>query len=478
MRDHSVRRVDSDGAEAGAATLSTGAGRLDILIVEDHPDTVVLLHEILKEYPVTVRTASTFSEALAEMQKAPPAVAMVDYVLPDSNGLDLLRKIQADNPQTLVILMSAYSTIRLAVDAVKSGALDVLNKPFQFDQLEMVLERAFRVASMLAESSMRWYELTEHFHSPYLIGQSPPFLRAMSLASRVAPTEATVLITGESGTGKELFARAIHENSKRSHHPFFPLNCSAIPDALLESELFGYRKGAFTGADEDKAGILERSTGGTVFLDEITETSTAFHTKILRVLQNREYLPLGGTALKRCDIRFLVATNKPIESLVERGQFREDLYFRLNGFEINLPPLRERKEDIPVLADFFLKDVAKFHGTSTKPFSQEALRSLVNHQWRGNVRELRNRVEMACILSQGKQITPQDLFPKKLGSPSDAGELPFLFPENGIPLELLEEKILKTALNRADGNVSRAARLLGLSRATYRYRLKKCNIQP
>jgi transcriptional regulator with PAS, ATPase and Fis domain len=256
-----------------------------------------------------------------------------------------------------------------------------------------------------------------------------------------------------------------------------PLNCSAIPDTLLESELFGYRKGAFTGADEDRPGILDRAAEGTVFLDEIAETSPAFQAKLLRFLQSREFLPLGASALRHCDVRILVATNKPLEDWVALGRFREDLFFRVNGFEIHLPPLRERKDDIPKLAESFLAEIARGQEIRARGFSAEANRSLLTYSWPGNIRELRNKVEMACILCRAERIQPKDLFPKRPPAPAPPSHgLPFPFPDRGISLEGIERGLLGAALEKSAGNVSAAALLLGLSRATFRYRCQKYRI--
>jgi len=457
-------------------SMTPGAGRpLDLLIVEDHPDTIDLLYEILEEYPLNIHSAGTKEEALDRAADVSPSVILLDYILPDSDGLDVLDHLIKSHPQAIVILMSAYGTVQMAVEAIHRGAIDVLDKPFKVQQLELVIQRAIRVATLIAETRAESRELRETFISHDLIGQSPLFLQAMRMASRVALTDATVLITGESGTGKELFARAIHANSPRARKPFFPLNCSAIPDTLLESELFGYRKGAFTGAEEDRPGILDRAEQGTVLLDEIAETSPAFQAKLLRVLQNREFLPLGASRLRHCDVRILVATNKPLREWVRQGRFREDLYFRINGFEIHLVPLRERREDIPLLVDAFAQEIARSQSSSDSQVSSKAHRALRDYDWPGNIRELRNKVEMACILCRRDVLEVADFFPpRKLQDTADpSGRLPFAFPEEGVDLNSLERTLFETALERADFNISRAARLLRVSRHTFRYRCRK-----
>lgn len=450
----------------------------DILVIEDNPDTSELLREFLAAYPVGVLMASKASEGFAIFEAKRPAIILLDYKLPDEDGLTLLPKILAQNPRTQVILMTAYASVPLAVEAVRIGALDVLQKPFGTDQLDIVLQRALRVAALVARSFDSREELERRFMSPNLIGESPAFLKALRLAGEVAATEATVLITGASGTGKELFARAIHFNSPRKLKPFFPINCSAIPDTLLESELFGYRRGAFTGADSDRQGIFATSDGGTVFLDEIAETSPAFQAKLLRVIEERQYLPLGATELKRCDVRILAATNKPLEDWVAEGKFREDLYYRINGFEIHLPLLRERQSDIEILATHFLNKICPLQGRAKPPaLGKGALEALAAYSWPGNIRELRNKLQMACILSTGDLLKPQDIFPKgDFRLPSPASER-WMLPQEGVEWESLEKDFLGQALERSSHNVSKAAKLLGMSRATFRYRMRKFGLR-
>ena len=446
----------------------------DVLIIEDQPDTTALLAEVLAQYPVSVHSVLTAAEGIKANRLDRPSVILLDYRLPDGDGISLVPELLKENPSAQVVLMSAYGTVQMAVEALRLGALDVLSKPFQIQQLEVTVRRALHVAALLAQSREARTDLERRFLFPRLLGQSSSFLEALRLSSRVAATDATVLITGESGTGKELFARAIHFNSNRKGHPFFPINCSAIPDTLLESELFGYRKGAFTGADEDRPGILDRARGGTVFLDEIAETSPAFQAKLLRVLQDGEFLPLGALNLKRCDVRILAATNKPLEEWVEEGRFRQDLYFRVNGFQIRLPPLRERTDDIIYLAKEFLEEVNKKYGKAIKGMDPEVQRALKEHSWPGNVRELRNKVEMAAILCQGDRLTVADLFPQppaRKGGGGKGGR--FTFPDDGLDLGALEQEILQEALRRTGGNLSKAARLVGLSRPQFRYRACK-----
>jgi len=452
--------------------------RTEVLIVEDNPDTVELLTEILGRHPVALSSVGLASQCLKAVEARRPDIVLLDYRLPDGDGLDLIGRILAEYPRTQVILMTAFGSIPMAVEAVNRGALDVLAKPFDLEQLEVTLQRALRVASLLAQTRQVREELDRRFRTPGLVGQSPPFLEALRLAGEVAATDATVLITGESGTGKELFARAIHDNSPRKDHSFFPINCSAIPDTLLESELFGYRRGAFTGADSDRQGILDRASGGTVFLDEIAETSPAFQAKLLRVLQDREFLPLGASQLRRCDVRVLAATNKPLARWVAEGKFREDLYFRINGFEIVLPPLRERREDLVPLAEHFLTEIARAQGKPLPALGKGVAAALREHGWPGNVRELRNKLEMASILRRGGRIEVHDLFPglRTGEGAGKAGIAGWVLPVDGVHWEEVERHLLEQAMERTRGNVTRAARLLGLSRATLRYRLQKYDL--
>lgn len=450
----------------------------DVLIIEDQPDTTELLREVLKQYPMSVASALTAKAGLEASGRDTPPVILLDYKLPDGDGLSMVPELLAANPSAQIILMSAYGTVPMAVEALRRGALDVLSKPFQIHQLELTIQRALHVAALLAQSRESRGDLERRFLFPRLLGRSPAFLESVRLASQVASTDATVLITGESGTGKELFARAIHFNSKREHRPFFPLNCSAIPDTLLESELFGYRKGAFTGADEDRQGILERAHGGTVFLDEIAETSPAFQAKLLRVLQDGEFLPLGAVDLKRCDVRILAATNKDLDRWVGEGKFRNDLYYRINGFEIALPSLAERKDDVLLLAREFLQEISQKYSKAFHGFTPEAQRALVDHHWSGNVRELRNKIEMACILCGDESIGKTDLFPHRPGSkaPKSGGFPSFTLSDEGMDWDAMEEGLLKEALHRAAGNLSKAARLVGLSRPKFKYRAQKYDL--
>ncbi len=450
----------------------------DVLIIEDQPDTTELLREVLSRHPVSVASALTAQAGTGANEEHQPAVILLDYKLPDGDGLSLVPQLLAANPSAQIIVMSAYGTVQMAVEALRRGVLDVLAKPFQIHQLEITVQRALHVAALLAQSRESRRDLERRFLFPRLLGRAPVFLESVRLASKVAPTNATVLITGDSGTGKELFARAIHANSKRQQRPFFPLNCSAIPDTLLESELFGYRKGAFTGAGEDRPGILERARGGTVFLDEIAETSPAFQAKLLRVLQDGEFLPLGAVDLKRCDVRVLAATNKDLGRWVEEGKFRNDLYFRINGFEITLPSLAERGDDILLLAREFLQELSQKYDKALRGFTPEAQRALVEHPWSGNVRELRNKVEMACILCQGDAVGRADLFPHRQNTRTQNGNgcPPVTLPEKGLDWESMEEGLLKEALKRAAGNLSRASHLVGLSRPKFRYRAKKYDL--
>ena len=449
----------------------------EILVIEDNPDTLDLLKDFLSTYPVEVMTASKASEGFNIVQAKRPAVILLDYRLPDEDGLSLLPRILSESPRSQVVLMSAYASVPLAVEAVRLGALDVLQKPAGADQLDMVLQRALRVAALMARDLESREEIERRFMVPNIVGESPALVNALRLAGEVAATEATVLITGATGTGKELFARAIHFNSPRKMKSFFPINCSAIPDTLLESELFGYRKGAFTGADGDRLGILATANGGTVFLDEIAETSPAFQAKLLRVLEEKQYLPLGATELKRCDVRIVAATNKPLEEWVAEGKFREDLYYRINGFEIHLPPLSQRRGDMAILADHFLKKIAASHGLAKVPvLGKGVLEALAAYPWPGNIREFRNKLQMACILSKGGTIGPRDIFPREELRQRALLSSEWILPPDGVEWAGLEKTLLTQALERSGQNTSKAAKLLGMSRATLRYRMKKFGI--
>jgi two-component system NtrC family response regulator len=373
-----------------------------------------------------------------------------------------------------VIILTAFGTIEMAVEAMKAGAFHYISKPFNRDELKLTIKKALQLKELERENVTLREELKERTRLDAIIAVSPPMAQVLELVIRVAPTETTVLILGESGTGKELIARAIHGSSPRAHGPFVAVNCAAIPETLLESELFGHVKGAFTGAIRDRVGKFEAAEGGTVFLDEIGEMRPDLQVKILRVLEERMLERVGDNKLIRVDVRVLAATNKDLSKAIQAGEFREDLYYRLNVVPLQIPPLRERSEDIRPLAQHFLKRLGASPRLTIAP---EAFRALESYDWPGNVRELENALERAMIFHRGDVISLADL-PETIRAPKakEAAALPVSLPEAGLSLEEVEKELILRALQKHDWNQSRAARYLGITRHTLLYRIEKHNI--
>jgi len=386
------------------------------------------------------------------------------------DGLALLEKLKAQNSHTPVVVMSAFSTVENAVEAMKRGAVDFLPKPFSLDHLSVVVEKALEVSKLRDENRELREALGERYKFENIIGSSPAMQEIFATIMRVAPTRATVLLAGESGVGKDMIARAIHQHSPRKDRPFVKINCTAIPENLMESELFGYEKGAFTGANISKPGKFEQANTGTVMLDEIGDVPASVQVKLLRILQEREFERLGSNKTQQTDVRVIAATNVDLRAALEQGTFREDLYYRLNVVPMNIPPLRERKEDIPYLVDHFVK---KFGGE----ISEGALERLVSYHWPGNVRELENVIERSILLAKGPRVEADDIkIESGIGRARPAFSAEAFLPE-GMTLDQYEQSIIREALKRANGNKSQAARLLGLTRNALRYRLTQMGIE-
>jgi DNA-binding NtrC family response regulator len=415
-----------------------------------------------------VKAAASAEEALKLAADAD--LILTDLKLPGMDGLAFLEQIRVQNVVAPVIVMSAFGTVEIAVDAMKRGAADFLPKPFSLDHVSVVVEKALEVRKLREENRDLKEQLGHKYKFENIIGHSVPMQEIFSTILRVAPTRATVLLAGESGVGKDMIARAIHHHSPRKDKPFVKINCTAIPENLMESELFGYEKGAFTGANTSKPGKFEIANTGTVMLDEIGDVPPAIQVKLLRVLQEREFERLGSNKTQQTDVRVIAATNVDLRVALEQGRFREDLYYRLNVVPMNIPPLRERKEDIPYLADYFAK---KFSGE----LSQGAIERLQNYYWPGNVRELENVVERSILLARGPRVEAEDvrIETAQRSKPASAEGDHFL-PE-GMTLDQYEQSILREALKRADGNKSQAARLLGLTRNALRYRLSQMGLE-
>jgi len=443
-------------------------GKATILVIEDEEKQrrVVGLHLASADYDV--KGAGTAEEGWKLAGDVD--LILTDLKLPGMDGLALLEKLKAQNSHTPVVVMSAFSTVENAVEAMKRGAVDFLPKPFSLDHLSVVVEKALEVSKLRDENRELREALGERYKFENIIGSSPAMQDIFATIMRVAPTRATVLLAGESGVGKDMIARAIHQHSPRKDRPFVKINCTAIPENLMESELFGYEKGAFTGANISKPGKFEQANTGTVMLDEIGDVPASVQVKLLRILQEREFERLGSNKTQQTDVRVIAATNVDLRAALEQGTFREDLYYRLNVVPMNIPPLRERKEDIPYLVDHFVK---KFGGE----ISEGALERLVSYHWPGNVRELENVIERSILLAKGPRVEADDIkIESGIGRARPAFSTEAFLPE-GLTLDQYEQSIIREALKRANGNKSQAARLLGLTRNALRYRLTQMGIE-
>ena len=442
-----------------------------VLIVDDNADNRRIMQVILRRAGYSVRTAASGREALQAYTVAAPEVALIDLSMPEMDGITLLKRLREQNGNVHAIMVTAYGSIERAVDAMKAGALDFLTKPVRSALLLARVEKAMALTALVAQNQRLQEAVGGKYDFSRLIAVSPQMQKVVHLAQDAAAREVIVLITGESGVGKEVLARAIHFNSPRQVGPFFALNCAAIPETLVESELFGHEKGAFSGAIQRKAGLLEQATAGTLLLDEIGDLPLAAQAKLLRVIETREMIPVGATQPVRVEARLLAATNADLRERVRTKQFREDLFFRLNVFPIHIPPLRERRDDILPLASLLLERLARETGKELPGFSQEAVDYLLNAPWQGNVRELANAIERAVIISRGNLITAADL-------PTDHGAAPDEPPvlADGIDLHSAERGLLLKALERSGNNLTRAARLLGIGRGALRYRLERHGI--
>jgi two-component system NtrC family response regulator len=393
--------------------------------------------------------------------------------MPGLSGYEVLQQIKAERPETVVIVITAYSSVEKAVEAMKQGAYDYLAKPFSRDELVMVVEKAFNLLGLQEENQRLRDQLEHHVDFSHMVGNSDAMQKVCDVVRRVAPTEAGVLITGESGTGKELIARAIHQGGGRSKEPFVAINCAAIPANLLESELFGHVRGAFTDAVRDRTGKFEQADGGTLFLDEVGEMPLELQPKLLRVLQEMEVEPIGGK-VRSVDVRIIAATNQDVELAIEEGRFREDLYYRLAIIPIELPPLRERPDDIPLLIEYFLKRYCAEAPISVSPAAFECLKAYL---WPGNVRELQNAIERLVVLNHGDVVEPQHLPAKFCTAPAAKRSRVVELPPEGYSLEALEREVVVQALQRNDWNQTRAADFLQIPRHTLIYRMEKYDIK-
>ncbi len=441
------------------------AYRTKVLIVDDDPSARKILQGRLRIMNVQALVASNGSEALEQVREEAPGVVLLDLQMPKMSGIDVLRSLKREGLEPTVIVVTAHATVEAAVEAMKEGAYDFITKPVDSQHLEIVLTKAFERESLRAHSRLLQTEMEDRLVK--VIADNPTMKQLLQLARRAAGSNSTILLLGESGTGKEVLARSIHQWSLRAHYPFTVVNCVAIPEQLLESELFGHERGAFTGAHQLKRGRFEIADRGTVFLDEIGEVPIGTQTKLLRVLQHHEFERVGGTRPIKADIRVIAATNSDLERAVREGRFREDLYYRLNVVSIKLPPLRERKEDIPALVDYFLR---KYAGELKKPLKRlglGAVDDLMAYHWPGNVRELENVVERAMVLSIGDQIGSEDLPLQITTGPRRES---FRGKEFHEAVKEFKRWVIQDALKRSQGNQTKAAELLGLQR-TYLVKL-------
>ena len=449
----------------------------NILIVEDEPRMRRLLEISLSEDGHSVHTAGDAENGLLHLRKASADLVVTDLKLPGMNGLEFLQEGKRLNSALPFIVMTAYGSVETAVDAMKAGASDYVLKPFNMAEMKLVINKELDVQQVRDENVRLKEALGKRYHFQNIVGRSKKMQEVLALVERVAPTNSTVLIGGESGVGKDLIARAIHQNSRRAGGPFIKINSTAIPDTLFESELFGFERGAFTGALAGKPGKFELADKGTLFLDEIGDVPAAIQVKLLRVLQEREFERLGGTKTLKVDIRMIAATNRDLRAALEEGTFREDLYYRLNVVPIDIPPLREHKEDIPDLVNHFLARFAADNEKEIEGITSGALDALLEYHWPGNIRQLENSIERAVALSAGRTIDEKDVhLDTRQTKPGAAASSSGQFLPDGMTLEQWEDNMIREALRRANGNKSQAARLLGLSRNALRYRLGKLGV--
>jgi two-component system response regulator HydG len=452
-----------------------------VLVVDDDSAHRTMLRTLISGWGYAVSEADDGAAAIENVKEIPYDLVLMDVRMVKVSGLEALEKIKTYNPAIPVIIMTAFSSVETAVDALKQGAHDYLTKPLDFDKLRLTLERAMEHTRLKEENRLLRESLGKQFDSRNIIGKSPSMIKLLETVAQVAPSEATVLITGESGTGKELIAGAIHFNSLRKNGPFVKINCAAITETLLESELFGHEKGAFTGADRRKEGRFSQAHGGTLFLDEVSEMSLMMQVKLLRALQEREFNRVGGETTIKVDVRVIAATNKNLMEQINEGAFREDLYYRLNVVELHVPPLAKRKEDIPLLAQHFLEMFIAKNQKEIKGFTPGALDNLIRYDWPGNVRELMNAIERGVVLARSSYLDVTDFpFMKNSSFQSDPdAACPETFSVEGdLPLEEIEKSAILKTLEATDGNKSEAARRLGITRKTLHKKLKAYGVMP
>jgi DNA-binding NtrC family response regulator len=447
----------------------------NIVVVDDEIRQAEIIVKILEDHGYNVKGTNKPHEVIDIAKINPIDLVITDQAMPGMDGMKLLETLSSIPDPPLVIILTGYGTISKAVEAMKKKAFDYITKPIDMDRLLMLVKNALEL-KRLNKENRELRAIIKGEGLDIIIGGSGIVEDIKKIIRKIAPTNSTVLITGESGTGKELVAKAIHNLSLRKDTAFSAVNCAAIPEALIESELFGYEKGAFTGAGTSKQGIIGASNGGTLFLDEISELSLAVQAKLLRLIQNREIKPLGSSEIMDVDIRIIAATNKIIEQEIKNGRFREDLYYRLNVIPIQIPPLRERKTDIPILIEHFLKKYNNIHSKHINKLDDDAVSLLLKYGWPGNVRQLESVIERTVLLTEGNTITKDDLPLEVKVTPIEINKYEFDLPETGINFYELEREILVKAMKKSDGVITKAANLLGMSYRTLQYRLEKFGI--
>ncbi len=450
-----------------------------LLIVDDERSLLDFLTILLAGEGHEIGTAASITEARKVLAAATPDLVLCDIMMPDGNGLDLLKEIKERTPNTSVVMMTAYTSTKAAIEAMKLGAYDYISKPFDNDELKLVVAKALERTELLDENVYLRKELESKYTFANIIGKSRKMQEVFGIVERVARTASTVLLYGESGTGKEVIARAIHFASPRAGKRFLSVNCGALPESLLESELFGHERGSFTGAIRDKKGLFQEADGGTLFLDEVGEMTPAMQVKLLRALQERRVRRVGGTREEEIDVRIIAATNRDLEQRIASGEFREDLYYRINVIPIDLPPLRQRREDVPYLVDHFIRKYCAELRIEPKTISVDAMRLLETYDWPGNVRELENVIERTLALASGETITARDLPSHLATRRRERVEITEL-PDDGLDLEaFLEElrgRLMAQALERSGGVQTQAADLLRMSFRSFRYYAKKAGL--
>jgi len=448
-----------------------------ILIVDDDKAHLSMLETMLKGWGYSVEGVEDGADAIEKVKETPFDAVLMDVRMAKVGGIEALSRIKEYNPAIPVVIMTAYTSVDTAVEAMKLGAYDYLTKPLNFEELKMTLERSLDHMTLIKENESLKERISENSSLTNIIGNSKPMKELVGMVKTVASTEATILISGESGTGKELFAKAIHANSNRKKAPLVTVNCAALTDTLLESELFGHEKGAFTGADKKRDGRFMQANDGSIFLDEVGEIPMPMQAKLLRAIQEREIQRVGSDKVFNVDVRIIAATNRDLKDEVERGNFREDLYYRLNVVNLWVPSLRDRGDDVPLLAAFFLKRFSEFNRKQLKGFTPMAMDVLVKYDWPGNVRELENAVERAVILTPGEYVSEKDLPPvltQHFESVCGSSDVPQRL--GGKSLQEIEKVAIEETLAQTGGNKSEAAKLLGVTRTTLDNKIKKYEI--